>query len=109
MTRTEQEDAFKAIMEKCGDTLLKKGNDYSTVVDRLSNFKEVAVMENRLPAQVALTMAAVKISRLKSLMNQGRYPEVDNESVEDSWIDLINYAILGYMCHMEHLQYLPKK
>jgi uncharacterized membrane protein YjjP (DUF1212 family) len=98
MTRTEQEKVFADLMVKCGDILLKKGNDYATV-DRLSNFKEAGAVINIPPHMVALTMATIKISRIKSLSITCATPE--NESVQDSWIDLINYSILGYMCHME--------
>lgn len=98
MTQPEQSTVFKELMEKCGTILLKKGNDYATA-DRLSNFKEAGALVNLPPHLVAITMAAIKMSRIKSLTQSGLTPE--NESVEDSWLDLINYCILGYMCHKE--------
>ena len=38
-----------------------------------------------------------KIERLKTLVWQGKSPE--HEKVEDSWLDVTNYGIIGLLCH----------
>jgi hypothetical protein len=37
-----------------------------------------------------------KVSRLKNLLQNNSEPK--NESIEDSWLDLANYAIIGVLC-----------
>jgi hypothetical protein len=34
-----------------------------------------------------------KVERLKNLLNTGKAPT--HESIEDTWIDLVNYAMIG--------------
>jgi len=66
--------------------------------DPFVNFKETAEITSSTPVKVALTMAAVKLSRLNHLLDS---TEPVNESVEDSLLDLANYATLAFAMYLE--------
>lgn len=91
MTKEKQKEHFENFVNEMRGILIKKGNDYSND-DKLSNFKQVAEIVGIKPAQVALTLMAIKLSRLGVLLNSEIEPS--NESVSDSIIDLSNYSFL---------------
>lgn len=91
MNQSEFKRHFDDLVAKLDSTMNSKGNDYS-IGDRLSNFKQVGAITNLSPAKVALVLAAVKISRMCALLDQGRNPQ--NESVQDTALDLTAYGIL---------------
>lgn len=39
-----------------------------------------------------------KLARLKGVYLHGK-TDTPDETISDSWLDLINYAVMGYMCH----------
>jgi len=81
------------------EILISKGKDYSNDNNRLKNFKEASVIANIMSGHNSritetdsiLFMIGNKISRIGNLKNKS--PE--NETVLDSWIDLLNYVKLG--------------
>lgn len=82
--------------ELCGS----KGADYADT-DILSNFKRVSEVAGLLkisPGEnsfdYAMFMALMKIDRIMNLTSQNKQP--NNESLEDSFMDLLNYIELGY-------------
>lgn len=91
MNKQEFESHFEDLVARMRQTLVKKGNDYSNE-DRLSNFKEVATILKTHPAMVCLVLIGVKISRINNLLATGATPE--NEALQDSSLDLANYAVL---------------
>lgn len=95
MTITEQEYTLKEFVEKMQEIILKKGNDYAAQDDRLSNFKLAGNICQIAPEQNCLSLIATKVARLGVLLKSQKQP--DNESVQDSLIDLANYAALLYM------------
>lgn len=74
-------------------THLKKAHDYAKSGDPYSNFRHSAAIAGVDPLTVFLVMIGVKIARLNSLYSEGKEP--NNESIEDTWLDLANYAIIG--------------
>lgn len=91
MTNEEQEKHFEEITNKMKQILLNKGNDYANN-DRLSNFKFAGTICG-LSAEInCLSLIATKVARLGVLFNSDKSP--DNESINDSVIDLANYAVL---------------
>lgn len=100
MTLDQQTKHFETLVEKMRQTMLRKGNDYSTQDDRLSNFKQAGAITNTHPAKVALIVAAIKISRMCALIDSGKKPE--NEAMEDTSLDLCCYAILNDAVLNEH-------
>jgi hypothetical protein len=91
MTQKEQIQRFDNLVEKLRQTLSSKGKDYASE-DVLSNFKESAERIGQKPYEQCLSMISQKVSRLSNLFKQDRKP--NNESVQDSILDLIGYSFL---------------
>lgn len=91
MTQEEQIKHFEVITTQMKETLFKKGNDYSNK-DRLSNFKLAGAICGLKAEQNCLSLIATKVARLGVLLNSDKEP--NNESVQDSVLDLANYSIL---------------
>jgi hypothetical protein len=97
MNQYQFQKCFEDTVTQMREMLLKKSNDYNGTaieVDRLSNFKDVGAVTKTPPAKTALTLISLKVSRLTSLYDKGTPPE--NESVADSSIDLLCYAMLHH-------------
>lgn len=91
MDKIQQTESFNRFTSKMFEKLLSKGDDYSNA-DRLSNFKISAAVINSTPELTALTLIATKVARLGTLLTSQE--EAKNESIEDSILDLANYAVL---------------
>ena len=91
MTKTDQEQYFDEVIEKMRNTLLSKGNDYANE-DRLSNFKLAGSICGLKAELNCLSLISTKVARLGVLLNSNKEP--NNESVQDSVLDLANYSIL---------------
>lgn len=76
----------------------KKSHDYATE-DVLSNFKRVSEMATLLnikltPEQYSLFMVVNKLDRICNLLFRDKTPL--NESLRDSFLDIMNYIDLTY-------------
>jgi hypothetical protein len=91
MTKQEQEAFFKSFVSAQERVLLSKGDDYANT-DRLSNFKLAGSIAGGSAQINCLNLIATKVARLGVLLNSGKQP--NNESVQDSVLDLANYAVL---------------
>ena len=91
MTKEKQIELFNEITEKMRNTLLNKGDDYANT-DRLSNFKLAGGIAGGNAKINCLNSIATKVARLGVLLNSKDAPK--NESIDDSVLDLANYAIL---------------
>jgi hypothetical protein len=100
MTIEEQKAHFKALTAKMEEILFKKGNDYANQ-DRLSNFKLAGTIAGGSAETNCLNLIATKVARLGVLLNSGKAP--NNESIQDSIIDLINYGVLLDMIVTENV------
>ena len=100
MTGKEQQEVFDMIVQRCRTIMLSKGDDYSNLDDRLSNFKLAGTICGLTPEQNCLSLIATKVARLGSLLSQEKVPS--NEPIVDSVDDLINYGILLKMLLLEH-------
>lgn len=76
----------------------KKNADYARSDDPLSNFKEAAGLAGCSVDTVFRVMIGIKLARLKELLASGKSPQ--NESVQDSRMDLTMYAALWTSYHM---------
>ena len=76
------EEACQEIANEIVKLLIKKQRDYGH--DNINAFGEYGI----------LVRANDKIARLKNLKGN---ETVENESVDDSWLDLAGYAILALM------------
>lgn len=78
----------------------KKASDYANAENIHLNFTQRAKLFEILnpdmsdPSQVALMDAVLKIQRIINLAKQSKGAE--NESVEDSYMDLLNYVDLSF-------------
>jgi len=97
MTKTEQQTQLSLIFDELSKIQDSKGDDYANE-DRLSNFKIVASMVGITPEQVLLVFIATKAVRIGNL-HGSKTP--NNESIDDSIIDLVNYGILLKMVREE--------
>jgi len=90
MKLDEQKKHFNTFVEKQKDIMLKKGNDYANE-DRLSNFKTAGANCGISAEQQCLSLIATKVARLSVLLKTN---EPNNESIQDSVIDMANYCAL---------------
>ena len=90
MNKQRQIESFKKLVEKAENILLKKGDDYANT-DRLSNFKDAGRITGITTEQHCLALISTKVARLGNLFS-GKVP--NNESIQDSILDLFNYAAL---------------
>ena len=91
MNKKEQLAHFDIMVGKMRETLEKKGQDYAND-DVLSNFKLAGQICGLKPEQNCLSLIATKVARLGVLLNSDKSP--NNESIQDSVLDLANYSLL---------------
>ena len=97
MERDDYNHLCNVLHERRMDLAKSKGSDYAGY-DVLSNFKrlsrvaDILHVDIRKPEGYAMFMALMKIDRILNLTNSGRAP--NNESVDDSFMDLHNYIDL---------------
>lgn len=91
MNLETQQKTFDETIQKMRDIMFRKGNDYANQ-DRLSNFKLAGAICGLSAEQNCLSLIAVKVARLGSLLSEGKIPS--NEPIEDSILDLCNYGLL---------------
>jgi len=94
MTKKEQEAHLEEITTRMKVILLNKGNDYANI-DRLSNFKLAGTISGLTAELNCLSLISTKVARLGVLLNSKKEP--NNESIEDSVLDLANYSVLLLM------------
>jgi hypothetical protein len=94
MTKKEQMAVFGYLTNEMKKTLFSKGDDYANE-DRLSNFKLAGAISGGNASTNCLNMISTKVARLGNLLNKDGDP--NNESIDDSVLDLANYAVLLYM------------
>ncbi len=90
MTKDQQKQFLAEFQMEMTRVMLSKGDDYSGQ-DRLSNFKLAGQISGITPEQNCLSLIATKVARLGQLLS-GKTP--NNESIQDSILDLANYAVL---------------
>ncbi len=105
MTKEKQLETIKQLDERLINVLNAKGEDYASTEDRLGNFKRISLAAKTLGVDVntahgyAMFMVLLKIDRINNLLNNNKTP--NNEGVEDSFLDGINYLKLSYCCYKD--------
>lgn len=105
MNRQEQLTIIQEFDTKLIEVLKSKGEDYANTEDVLGNFKRLSIAATALgvnletPRGYALFMVLLKIDRINNLLNNNKEP--NNEGIEDSFGDGINYLKLAYCCYKE--------
>lgn len=102
MNLQEQQIELEKIVAEIKQTMFKKGNDYANE-DRLSNFKLAGSIVGLTASQNCLSLIATKVARLGVLL---KGTEPNNESIDDSILDMICYSCLLSMIEREKK---PKK
>jgi len=83
---------FNEVLELMAEIHDKKNEDYASDKDPFSNFSGVAEMTGLETDKVFQVMIGIKMERLKQLVGTGKVP--NNESVDDTILDLANYAAI---------------
>jgi len=90
------DEAFQKVCEEMLATFIKKHRDYGK--GNILSIKELGIAFR----------TSEKIERLKNLlMNPGQTPE--NESIEDSWLDIAVYGVIAKMYRKGWFQGLELK
>jgi len=82
------------IFKKCTDLTMSKRHDYTSSIDNHENFKRSALIAEWFRSnddKPYVVLIGTKLARLASLLDS---KEPKNESIEDSFLDLINYCAL---------------
>ncbi len=80
----------------------RKRADYATDGDEFSNFRGSAHFAGfEHPALSALFNVAQKLERIRSLRANGRMEDVANESLDDTFLDIAVYGVLGFAMWLE--------
>ena len=97
-----QEEIFDKVAAKMKKIMMSKGNDYAGE-SRLNNFHVAGNVAGSDAQGNCLQLIGTKVARLGSLFNQRRNGKSApmNESIQDSILDLANYALLLYMIEEE--------
>lgn len=91
MKLQEQQIFFDNFSSQMKEIIFKKGNDYANE-DRLSNFKLAGHISGLTPELNCLSLISTKVARLGVLLNSKQEP--NNESINDTLLDLANYSVL---------------
>lgn len=104
MNKQEFGVLYYETVKKLENVLVNKANDYATQ-DVLSNFKRLSAAAKALeldvttPLGYALFMCLMKLDRINNVTKN--HKQVKNEGIEDSFVDLWGYAILGLGLFLE--------
>lgn len=93
MTRDELIALHKEICYKSCTLMQKKSEDYATGSDPFANFKRGEILGFATAEEGLMLRVVDKISRISTFLKQGKLT-VENESVNDSIMDIINYMVL---------------
>jgi hypothetical protein len=98
LTADDRDRYLDELFKEQRRVLTSKGNDYAGE-DLLSNFRLAGMIVNQTSdhpdAINCLNLIGTKVARLGQLLNSGKRAE--NESVQDSVVDLANYSALLYL------------
>jgi hypothetical protein len=91
MTRNELLELHVKLCSEAKDLMVKKNHDYGANSDPFRNFRTFGSLG-------ILVRLSDKLARLNSFLENGNL-SVENESVQDTILDIINYAVLfeGYL------------
>jgi len=111
MAQTKQEavtldphDPFDAALIPIVQTNRRKRADYARDGDPFSSFRtssSLIGLDGFGPVEAALFNITQKLSRLKSLRENGRMDDPQNEAVADTYLDLAVYGVLCYALALE--------
>ena len=96
------EKLVKEFLDEENKILSWKGNEYTTGVDRLQNFREIADFIDCTPADVALMYMLKHVQGIKKQIKEGRFTwawETEGgEGLKQRFADVRNYLLLLAAC-----------
>lgn len=96
------DDPFERVVMDIVQTNRRKRKDYAVDGSPFSNFDTTAAglgIEGFGAKESAIFNVLQKLARLSSLRANGRLDDPQNESVEDTYLDLAVYSIIAYAIH----------
>lgn len=91
-----------SILDKIKTIHEKKNADYAAIGSPYENFTRSAELQSWFANSIDKSFAVLvgtKLARLSTLLNSGNEP--NNESIEDSFLDLATYCILWSAYHQQ--------
>jgi len=98
-------DLYDTIVRKAQELNKGKSQDYASTEDVLANFKRLSEAAKILgidittPYGYSMFMVLQKIDRINNLCKKGT--TAVNESMQDSFVDALNYLLLTLACIVE--------
>lgn len=95
---------FDSLLTLMGEMHDKKNEDYAEAGNPYSNFESAASVAEGFDGEDAVfaTLIGVKLARLRELLSTDKVP--NNESVEDTFLDLAVYTALWSSYRMASLE-----
>lgn len=106
MNLDTQQRVFDSRIKEMRSMIFRKAADYANDNDQLSNFKLAGEIAGMTAEMNCLSLIATKVARLGALLNSPTEP--NNESVDDSLLDLGNYSVLLHMIRKDSALGKPK-
>lgn len=93
MQREELFALHTKICEEARDLMRKKNADYACSTDPFMNFRRAEFLGFSTAEMGVLIRMTDKMSRISTFLNRGQL-SLENESVYDAIVDMINYSII---------------
>ena len=93
MTRDELVQIHRELCERSCELMRRKSEDYATGHDPFANFKRGEILGFATAEEGLMLRVVDKVSRISTFLKKGHL-NVENESVSDSIMDIINYMVL---------------
>lgn len=97
---TPYEQKYMDIINKLKETFLKKNHDYGSSVKK--NYDKFETYGKNEGLKYVFGRIAEKHDRLENLIYGNHTNQVTDESIEDTLLDMANYAILAAVSIQEH-------
>lgn len=94
------EQKYMEVIEKLKNTFLKKNNDYGSSVKK--NYDKFETYGKNEGLKYVFGRIAEKHDRLENLIYGNHTNQVTDEPIEDTLLDMANYAILAAVSVQEH-------
>lgn len=99
VVRLDYHQQTESLLDEMTDVLIKKNNDYSKAGDAYSNFRTGEEWGVDVLKSIRLRMGD-KLQRIDSFLSGA---DMENESIEDSYRDVIGYSVLSIIA-LQHLE-----
>lgn len=99
-TYTPYEQKYMEVIDKLKNTFLKKNHDYGSSVKK--NYDKFESYGKNEGLKYVFGRIAEKHDRLENLIYGDHISQVTDEPIEDTLLDMANYAILAAVSVQEH-------